>query len=233
MSLARIHGWQDVEAEVLRRIHRRDWAPGEIIPTEADLAQEFGCARATVNRALRAVAEAGLLDRRRKAGTRVALHPVRKATLEIPMIRADVEGSGRRHGYRLIRSDIGEAPDHVRHAMGGAVNTDLLHILALHFADARPFVIEDRWVNPATVPAIAKADLTAISANEWLLTHAPYTGGDIVFSAQPASESQADLLECALNAALFTIHRTTWDHDTAITHVRLTYAPGHALRTTL
>jgi GntR family transcriptional regulator, histidine utilization repressor len=47
----------------------------------------LGCARATVNRALRDLAEAGLLERRRKGGTRVPLTPVRKATFEIAIIR--------------------------------------------------------------------------------------------------------------------------------------------------
>ena len=46
-----------------------------MIPGEEALAREFGCARATVNRALRDLAEAGVLERRRKAGTRVALQP--------------------------------------------------------------------------------------------------------------------------------------------------------------
>ncbi|MEP5090001.1 MAG: winged helix-turn-helix domain-containing protein, partial [Paracoccaceae bacterium] len=80
-----INSWHAVQEEVLRRIKNRSWKPGELIPNEADLAIEFGCARATVNRALRALAETGILDRRRKAGTRVALHPVRKVTLEIPI----------------------------------------------------------------------------------------------------------------------------------------------------
>ena len=68
-------GWEEIRAEVLRRIERRDWRPGATIPTEEQLAAEFGCARATVNRALRELAEAGVLERRRKAGTRVATHP--------------------------------------------------------------------------------------------------------------------------------------------------------------
>lgn len=32
---------------MLRRIRARDWPPGSVIPNEADLAVEFGCARAT------------------------------------------------------------------------------------------------------------------------------------------------------------------------------------------
>ena len=68
-----IRTWQGVMEEVRRRIHARDWPPGALIPNEADLAAEFGVARVTVNRALRTLAEAGLLDRRRKAEQRANL----------------------------------------------------------------------------------------------------------------------------------------------------------------
>ena len=37
-----IKGWEDIRAEVLRRIRARDWQPGAQIPTEEDLAAEFG-----------------------------------------------------------------------------------------------------------------------------------------------------------------------------------------------
>jgi DNA-binding transcriptional ArsR family regulator len=59
-----LDGWEAVRAEALRRITRRVWAPGDLIPGEAALAEEFGVSRATVSRALRALAEDGLLDRR-------------------------------------------------------------------------------------------------------------------------------------------------------------------------
>ena len=74
--------------------HRRgQWQPGDLIPGEVELADEFGCARATVNRALQDLADAGLVERKRKAGTRVALNPVRKVTVEVPVVRQDVEGA--------------------------------------------------------------------------------------------------------------------------------------------
>ena len=52
-------GWEGVRDEVLRRIRVREWVPGAVIPGEEALAVEFGVARATVNRALRELAEAG------------------------------------------------------------------------------------------------------------------------------------------------------------------------------
>ncbi len=76
-----------VKNEILCRIHNRIWAPGSLMPGEIELAEEFGCARATVNRAMRELAEEGLLDRRRKAGTRVRPAPRRTATVELPLVR--------------------------------------------------------------------------------------------------------------------------------------------------
>ncbi len=89
-----LQSWEAIRAEVLNRIRTRVWPPGALIPSEEALAEEFGCARATVNRALRELADAGVLERKRKAGTRVAALPVRKATLDIPVIRQEIAARG-------------------------------------------------------------------------------------------------------------------------------------------
>ena len=225
MSEARFRNWQAIQAEVLRRIHARDWPPGHTIPNEVDLAQEFGCARATVNRALQSLADAGLLERRRKAGTRVALHPVGKATVTIPVIRQEIEDRGMAYGYRLIRRDVGPPP-----AALGATGPGL-HVTALHHADGSPYVIEDRWINLTTVPDAVDQPFDQISANEWLVTTAPYTNGEISFAAEPATVQEAGLLNTSEGAPVFVIDRITWDHDQTITTVRLTYAPGYRIHT--
>ena len=118
----------------MRRISNRRWQPGDLIPGEVELAEEFGCARATVNRALRELAEDGLLDRKRKAGTRVALNPVRKATVEIPVIRQDVEARGKAYSFDVLdRKDL--APTAVlQEQYGLAHTTSLLGLWTLHRA---------------------------------------------------------------------------------------------------
>lgn len=233
MNRAEINNWQAVRNEVLRRIHSRRWKPGDFIPNEVDLAREFGCARATVNRALRALAEAGMLDRRRKAGTRVTLHPVSKATLDIPVIRLEIEDRAQSYGYQLLRQDMRAAPPEISALMGKAQGDRLCRIKALHSADSRPYVLEDRWINPVAVPQLGSIRFETISANEWLLTNAPYTHGDISFCAGTASNLETQLLGAQTGNALFIIERTTWDHDVAITIVRLAFAPGYRMRTVI
>jgi GntR family histidine utilization transcriptional repressor len=223
-------GWQAIQDEVLRRIHARDWPPGHVIPGEVDLAREFGCARATVNRALRALAEAGLLERRRKAGTRVALHPVSRATVEIPVIRREIEDRGHAYGYSLLERSLAPPPAGPRATLGP---DPALHLTALHSADGAPYVVEDRWISLSTVPAAHDAPFDRVSANEWLLAYAPFTHGDIAFSAEAASDSQAELLSTAPGTPVFAITRVTWDHTRAITVVRLIYAPGYSIHSVI
>ena len=222
--------WQSVQAEALRRIRSREWPPGGQIPHEADLAAELGCARATVNRALRDLAEAGLLERRRKAGTRVPLNPVRKATLDIPIIRQDIEDRGQTYGYRLLEQQNAAPPAEICAKLALKPKSRMIHILALHLAEGLPFCLEDRWVNPLAVPDLAKADLSGISANEWLVQNAAFSAGDFAFGAVNATADVAAHLNCAANDALFTVDRTTWAAALPITAVRLSYAPGYQMR---
>ena len=228
-----IVSWQAVQAEALRRIRDKEWKQGELIPHEAALAEEFGCARATVNRALRELAEAGFLERRRKAGTRVALNPVRKATFDIPIIRHDVEARGLEHGYRLLQQEKADAPLHVQAALHLPAKTRLQHVLALHLAGGKPFCVEDRWINPSAVQALDQADFATVSANEWLVRTTTLSGGGIEFHALAADAELAKLLHCVEGAALFAIDRTTWSGADPITAVRLAYAPGYRMTTAI
>lgn len=225
--------WQAVQEEALHRIRTRQWLPGAQIPNEAELSRELGCARATVNRALRNLAEAGILDRRRKAGTRVALHPVRKATLDIPVIRQEIEGKAMRYGYTLLTRQLAAAPMDVRARLQCPEDQSQLQIGALHLADDRPYVFEDRWINPQAVPAALEADFGVRSPNEWLIENVPFEGGSIAFSAKTATAQDAEVLACQAGEGLFVIDRTTWSDGQVITLVRLVFHPGYRMHTEL
>lgn len=226
-------GWEAVRDEVLRRIRARVWPPGAVIPGEEALAVEFGVARATVNRALREVAESGLLERRRKAGTRVSLLPVRKATLEIPIIRQEVEARGERYSHRVLAERMDPVPLAVALRMGLAGGVELLFLETLHLAGGRPFAHEVRWLNPAVLPGGELPDFRHISANEWLVQNVAYTIGDISFSAEAASPEEAPALGIRTGDPVFVTERVTWSGEAPITFVRLLHGPGYRLRTML
>jgi GntR family histidine utilization transcriptional repressor len=226
-----VQGWEDIRAEVLRRIRARDWPPGGLIPGEEALSEEFGVARATVSRALRELAEAGVLERKKRAGTRVAELPVRRARLEIPVIRLDVLGRGLAYDFKLLADRLTTAPVPVTARIGLPEGTRLRYLETLHLADGRPFVFEARWLNPAILPD-PPPDFATVSANEWLVTHVSLVSGDIAFTAEPASPREAEVLGIPPGTALLVAERTTHGTEGPVTLVRLAHAPGHRVQMT-
>jgi len=159
------------------------------------------------------------------------MHPVRKATLDIPIIRKEIEGKGLTYGYTLISENIKLPPADIcaRMELGGSLK--IIHLVCLHLAGGKPYVMEDRWINDKVVPDISAADFTVQSPNEWLVENAPFTNGDFAFSATNANRKEAEILTCKEGEALFAYERRTWDVDKAITSVRLTFAPGYQMHT--
>ena len=231
--MATSHSWQSIQKKVRRRIVDGVWQPGELIPTEEQFAVEFKCARATINRALRGLAEVGLLDRRRKAGTRVTVEPTRYAKLEINIIRLDVERRGEVYRHALIERRRAIPTELIRKRMNLNGDAKLLYIRGLHLADESPFIYEERWVNLAVSPNLLKADLNKISANEWLVCNTPFTSGDIWFSATNINSKESVLFDTQEGSAAFVIDRTTWQDQQCVTSVRIIHRPGFRMRTEL
>lgn len=224
-------GWEDIRTEVLRRIRARDWPPGALIPGEEALAEEFGVARATVNRALTALAEAGVIERKKRAGTRVAQLPVRRARLEIPVIRLDVLGRGLTYDFKLLADRLAPAPVPVTARLGLPEATPMRQLETLHLAGGRPFVLETRWLNPEVLTC-PQPDFAAVSVNEWLVTHVSLVSGDIAFTAEPASMREAEVMGVPPGTALLVAERTTFGINGPVTWVRLAHAPGHRVAMT-
>lgn len=221
--------WRDVRERVNGWVLAGDYRPGDKLPRDEDIATELGCARSTVHRAMRDLAEAGLIERRRKGGTVVRPDPVTRATLEIPVIRSEVEASGAVHGYRLIRSVAGVPGRDILARMETAGVEQMLRVEALHLADGLPYIREDRWISLATVPEIETVDLTRESANEWLVRNRPYSRCDLDVYAAEAGAEDAALFGVRPGAALLVIERTTWIDDAPITTVRAMTRPGYRL----
>lgn len=225
-----VNGWQGVQAEVRRRLRLRRWQPGQLLPNEADLAVELGCSRSTVNRALQGLADEGLLERRRRGGTRVVVLPDKKATFSIPIVRSQIERRGAEYGYRLLVRRRKRAPAGIRQRMELHSGARLLHVMALHEADGMPWALEDRWIDTDVVPAAADADFSERSANEWLVETVPFGSGDMVLSAQPATDEAASVFGCEPGNPLFANERLTRDmRQRPITSVCLLYAPGYRM----
>lgn len=225
-------GFQDIRDEVLNRIQTRVWPQGSLLPTELELAAEFGCARATVNRALRELADQGIVTRKRKGGTRVVTTPIKQAKLPITVVRKAVEDMNAEYRYALVSRTIIDCPAWLQAKLALPEGTQVLHLTCVHHADNRPFQFEERWINIDAVPNVVDEDFLTIGPNEWLLAEVPFSDAEIAFSAVPANGSLQDFLAVPVGTPLFQLERTTWFQSKPVTFVRMTFHQGYQMRTT-
>src|SRR3546814_14851453 len=88
-----------IRADFEARILAGELAPGDRLPTEQALMAHYGCARMTVSKSLSALAAAGLIDRRKRAGTFVARPRVHSMILDVPDLAAPLRGRVQRYDY--------------------------------------------------------------------------------------------------------------------------------------
>lgn len=224
--------YQRIKHDLRDRIHTGLWRPGDTIPGEMQLAKEFGCARATVHRALRELAEEGVLERRRKTGTRVAYPTGRSLALDIPLVQDEIRSTGAEYQYRLLHLAIEPLPALAAMALDRATGDNALHLQCLHFADRRPYQFEDRWIDPQTVPECVDEPFDEIGPNPWLVQNVPWTNAEHTISAETASERIAEILDIPEGDPVLIVERRTWNDTGPVTMVRF-HHPGrtHRLRT--
>lgn len=225
----RMNTWQSVRAEVMERIRTREWPPGELIPTEQELSVQLGCARATVNRALRELADSGIIERRRKVGTRVTATPSRRTTLEMPVMRQEIESLGAEYGYELLTFDRIAPTSRAASALQLSGADQFMLVRAIYRADGRPHCFEEVWLNPAALPDVGRAAFESQPAHEWLARNLPLTHGRFAILAEGAEGVCARSLEVAEGTPLLTIERINRSDATPVSFARQFYPPEHRL----
>lgn len=208
----------DLEA----RIHSGELRPGDRIPFEHELVILYGCSRATVSKALEALARGGLIERRRKAGSFVAHPHVQAAVLEIPDLQKLIAGRGETYHWHLgLR-----APARPAELADTGLAAPALRVEGIHHANGDPFGLETRFISLAAVPEAGDEAFADIAPGSWLLAHLPWTRARHRIRAVEANGEQAALLAIRSGAACIEIERRTWRLDEAVTYVRQLFPGG-------
>lgn len=216
-----------IRGDIVERIRSGAWRPGHRLPVEHELMEVYGCARATVNKALAALSDAGLIVRRRKAGSFVAHPKIHSVVLDIPDISAEIAGRGEVYAYELLSRASREADGIDRRALDVPEPFDVLALRCLHWASGRPFALEERLINLSALPQAADVNFAEVAPSTWLLAHVPWTEAEHRISASSAGRSAAACLQIAPSTPCLVLERRTWRCDDRITQVRLTF-PGEA-----
>ena len=219
-----------IVADVEGRILSGDWPPGHRIPYEHELTGEYGCSRMTVSKALAQLARAGLIERRRKAGSFVARPRSQSALLEIRDVAAEVASLGLPYAFAMLGREQRRATRADRGRLGVKAGAPVLSVICRHDAGPRPFCHEDRLISLTTIPGAAEEAFEAVAPGPWLLAQAPWSSAEHRIRAGAADRATAEALRVREGAPCLVVERRTWTAGEPVTHVKFTYpANAHEL----
>jgi GntR family transcriptional regulator, histidine utilization repressor len=217
-------------ADIEARILSGQWPPGHRVPFEHELMVEYACSRMTVSKVLTQLARAGLVARRRKAGTFVARPHSQAAVLEIHDIKAEATALGAPYDFEITARRKRKSGQSDRLKIDLVKPGILLDVTCRHFAGSQPFCLEERLINLAAAPEAAEESFSEMSPGAWLVQRVPWTAAEHRIRATGADRLAASSLFIEEGAPCLVIERRTWRAEQPVTYVKLTYpAEAHEL----
>lgn len=198
---------QHVLEEMIDRLQ-----PGDPLPPERELEQEFGVSRVTVRQALQQLVLAGRLERIQGRGTFVA-RPKVEQVLALTSFSEEMVQRGMRPGSRTLGVERIAARGPIAQALELPEGAAVLVLRRLRLADDEPMALETVYLPAERFPDLERTDLTNRSLYAWLaerhgveLSHATQTIEATVLGAEDAR-----LLEVAPGMPAFRLERVSYD----------------------
>ena len=168
--------------------------PGDVVPAESALAEEFGVARMTVRAALNALEADGLIERVQGRGTFVRQRPAPRTAGTLMSFQDQMRSWGRRPSSRLVEAEVRPASAEEAAALQlVAAAPRVVSIVRVRLADDVPIAVEYACF-PSHLTALLDVDLEAGSLHRALhdLGLRP-TLGSSTLTAQPAGRDGSRL----------------------------------------
>jgi GntR family transcriptional regulator len=118
------------------------WKPGDLLPSERELSEQYGISRMTARQALNELLSEGLVRRIQGRGTFVAELKLIQHLTRLTGYTEDMAKRGLRSGARLLYLEEIEAPDRVAEALQIQPGMLIVFLERLRLAEGTPMAIE-------------------------------------------------------------------------------------------
>jgi GntR family histidine utilization transcriptional repressor len=199
------------------------WSVEEKIPSEGELTRAFGLSRMTVNRALRELAQEGVIVREQGRGSFVAPRKAAATMIAVRSIRDEIEARGEVYQPRLICAGEYFADDLTAERFNLAPGALLFRSIVLHYANKVALQLEERLVNAALAPNYLQQDFNQTVPHDYLMQVAPLEAAEHIIEAELPSAEHARLLAMKPSEPVLILSRRTWSRAQVASFVRLTH----------
>ncbi|MCX7294655.1 GntR family transcriptional regulator [Janthinobacterium sp.] len=137
--------YQQIKALITQSLQSGEWKPGELIPSEVELAGRFKVSQGTVRKAIDELAAENLVMRRQGKGTFVSTHHEARAHFRFLRLVPD-EGVPHYPESKFIEVRRVRAPADVARLMDLKSGDAVIFIKRVQYFDGVPTIVEELWL---------------------------------------------------------------------------------------
>ncbi len=192
--------YHQLELQLKAAIEEGVYRPGDRLPTESELQQQFQVSRVTVRTALKRLEEDGLITSRRGSGTFVTAQEssrqIERHTSKLLGFEEDLIQQGGVPEIEVLSVEAYPAPPRIAQLLDIESGSETTRIRRVGSVAGEPLWLESRWLHPEFVEALTDADLTSASLTALYETRVgmPIESSRLRISAAAATREQAKTL---------------------------------------
>jgi GntR family transcriptional regulator len=202
--------YQQIKALITKDLQNGVWKPGEVIPSELDLAGRFKVSQGTVRKAIDELAADNLLVRRQGKGTFVSTHAEQHTQYRFLRLTG-TEGTVRGMERRFLDCRRLRAPADVARALACRTGDAVVLVRRLLLLPAKPMVLDEIWLPGHLFKGLTAERLAQYRGPMYELFEAEFgvrmLRAEEQIRAVAADGAQADLLQVAVGAPLLSVER--------------------------
>ncbi len=225
--------YQQIKALITRALQEGEWKPGDLIPSEAELATRFGVSQGTVRKAIDELAAENLLIRRQGRGTFVSTHHEAQVKFRFLRLVPDAEtAQGLRMEREFLECHRVRAPSDVVRALGIRAGDLVLEIRRILRIAGEPVVYEDIYLPAGPFRGLTAERLERNRGPLYAMFESEFgtrmVRAEEKIRAVNASAQEAELLRVPVGQALLSVERLAFSYgDQPIELRRGLYATTH------
>ena len=215
--------YQQIKNLIINSLEAGQWKPGELIPSEIELAARYKVSQGTVRKAIDELATENLLVRRQGRGTFVATHIEGRTQFRFLRL-TPAEGPPRYPDSRILECRRARAPAETARLLDLKAGESTVLIRRLLSDSGVPFVLDEIWLPSSLFKGLTVARLTESRVPLYSLFESEFgtkmIRADEKLRAVAADGATAGILNVARGTPLLAVDRVTYTYGDKPAEVR-------------
>lgn len=207
--------YEQMKISIKRDIERKKYAPGDRMPSEPELEEQYHVSRITVRRAIKELCDENVLLKRQGKGTFVIDEDNTAARLDQEPLgfHESIRRNGKSARSEVIKKEIIKVEKEYACDLEIDPDDDVIFLQRVMYADKKPIMIDNSYIPLKRFPKIFEKltedfSLVEILEKDYGVKLEKYYR---VLKVQKANEEMSQLLKCQLDDPVFDLFKLTFD----------------------